>query len=265
MADEDEPDSTRPAVDLLEVLGDLDPQLLSRHSIDRCAWRAFGLRLHYEGLVQNMPRVTSASRLIEAAKQLIFHNDGLGAKRYGYTANQMALLMEPTLRVQSTRAALAFVNMIPSLQSLNQLLNLAPRPTLDDYFADYELNREGLATINKTLWGLLFSVFEAYDDSTSTIEIAHLCRFINNMGINVAFIHRCVAKCDYLLREIYPRISMGFCHLCVDLIALRRGTLATEVTPVSADPPTFTGLLRAFQEDLDNMVQYAKDTVALDK
>ncbi|EJT75022.1 hypothetical protein GGTG_08860 [Gaeumannomyces tritici R3-111a-1] len=145
-------------MDLLEMLDYPGPQLLGRHNIDQRAWRAFVLRLVYEGLVQDMPEVTSASRLVEAAKQFYFHNDGLGVKHFGCTADQMAM-MPPYLRIQSTRAALAFVNMIPSLQSLDQLLNLAPGPALDD-FADCGHNHVGMAMINKILWGLLFSVFE---------------------------------------------------------------------------------------------------------
>ncbi|KAL8372456.1 hypothetical protein RB595_001996 [Gaeumannomyces hyphopodioides] len=277
MADKHENSSPGPATNLLEILvwngpwpnpwpiprtypvSDNDSRTIRTN---KCAWEAFlrhadseiGLSQFFAGLfaVESVPGLARA-----AAARLSFYNDNMSP-------------MSPRLKIQSTRAASAFVTMVPSLHSLSQLVDLVPSfHTTEEIANIFRYYREPthrslatLASTSKTLWALLYSVFEAYDDGSSTIEIVHLCRFINNVGIKATYLQMCV-NVDQLLPNLPTRIAMGLCHLCVDLISLHQGDLAIEATPASADPPTFTGLLRAFQEDLDSMAQYGERVSAL--
>lgn len=85
--------------------------------------------------------------------------------------------------------------------------------------------------------------------------------------MQVTFVQACIRKdtatFEQLLPDLPTQIIMSLCQLCVDLLALHQHALAQEVTPATADPPTFAGLLRDSREDLGHIAQFAGWMVAL--
>jgi len=79
--------------------------------------------------------------------------------------------------------------------------------------------------------------------------------------MQATFIQACVQKDPATLPQMLPnlptQVVMNLCQICVDLLALHQHALDQDVTPATADPPTFTGLLANFREELGYIAQFA--------
>ncbi|KLU85919.1 hypothetical protein MAPG_04938 [Magnaporthiopsis poae ATCC 64411] len=282
-------DALRPEIDLLEILTRPDPPPDCHNPsqvINKQIWETFIRHVCHQTslgpLMEGLTMVYSAEGLAQVgAARLSFCHNKLAGKKFRFNDDNTGVTSSRP-KVQSTRAALAFVNMLPSLQSLRRLAKglsfNTQTHTAEETVAllggslrdSKPLVRRALVTFSwmgTTVWALLYSVFKAYDDGLSTIEIVHFCKFINHVGMQVTFIEACIKKDAVAFAQLLPdlptQIIMSLCQLCVDLLALHQHALDQEVTPATADPPAFTGLLRDFRGDLGHIAQFAWRTVAL--